>query len=185
MSLKWIPNAICIVRIVLVAPVVVLLLREAYVNALALIVIAGLSDALDGFLARTFGWRTRLGSLLDPAADKLLVSSVFLTLTYLGVVPLALTFIVIMRDLVIVSGALTYQVLIERLQGEPAIISKLNTALQLSFVVFSITAAAYAWPPQISLMILGAAVVFSSITSGLAYVVGWSKRAWRKTHVLP
>jgi cardiolipin synthase len=83
MTLRWIPNAICVFRVLLVGPAVVVLLREQYLAALILIVIAGVSDALDGLLARSFNWRTRLGSVLDPAADKLLVVSVFLTLTYL------------------------------------------------------------------------------------------------------
>jgi cardiolipin synthase len=73
-SFKWVPNAICIVRALLVAPIVLMLLEERYLAALLLIAIAGFSDALDGFLARTFDWRTPLGSLLDPAADKLLMT---------------------------------------------------------------------------------------------------------------
>ena len=100
MSWKWLPNAICIVRVVLVAPIVFMLLEERYFAALVLIAIAGFSDALDGFLARAFDWRTPLGSLLDPAADKLLIASVFLTLAYQGLVPLLLTIVVIVRDVV-------------------------------------------------------------------------------------
>jgi cardiolipin synthase len=182
MTLRWIPNAICVFRALLVGPVVVVLLREQYLAALILIVIAGMSDALDGLLARTFDWRTRLGSVLDPAADKLLIVSVFLTLTYLGLVPVGLTALVVMRDVVIVSGAMTYQILIAPVFGEPTLISKLNTACQLSFILFTLTAAAFQWPPHTVLIALGAAVAFTSITSGLNYVVGWSKRAWRKTH---
>lgn len=182
MTLRWIPNAICVFRVLLVGPVVVVLLREQYLVALILIVIAGMSDALDGLLARTFDWRTRLGSVLDPAADKLLIVSVFLTLTYLGLVPVGLTALVVVRDVVIVSGALTYQIFIGPVFSEPTLISKLNTACQLSFVLFTLTGAAFQWPPHTLLIALGAAVAFTSITSGLNYVVGWSKRAWRKTH---
>jgi cardiolipin synthase len=182
MSLRWLPNAVCVVRILLVVPLVVALLHREFSLALWLIVIAGASDALDGFLAKTFDWRTRLGGLLDPAADKLLVVSVFVTLTYLGVVPPMLTVIVVMRDVVIVLGAIAYQLFVEPVQGEPSSISKLNTACQLAFIVFTMTNAAYDWPPQISLELLGAAVVFTSIASGLNYVLRWSKRAWLITH---
>ena len=87
MNLSWLPNAICIVRIVLVGPIVWALLDGRYLLALLLIVTAGLSDGVDGFLARYFDWRTRLGSLLDPTADKLLLVSVFVTMTYIGLVP--------------------------------------------------------------------------------------------------
>jgi cardiolipin synthase len=147
-----------------------------------LIALAGLSDALDGFLAKTFGWRTRLGSLLDPAADKLLLVTVFMSLTYLDLVPLALTSIVVLRDVVIVLGAVLYQTLIAPVEGQPTAISKLNTACQLAFVLFTITHAAFEWPARMLLLLLGAAVVFTSITSGLNYVLGWSKRAWQLTH---
>ncbi len=182
MTLRWLPNAICVFRVLLVGPVVVVLLREQYLAALILIAIAGFSDALDGLLARAFDWRTPLGSILDPAADKLLVVSVYLTLTYQGLVPLGLTALVVARDVVIVSGAATYQLLIAPVRGEPTFISKLNTACQLSFVLFILTGAAFQWPPQLVLVALGAAVTFTSITSGLNYVVGWSKRAWRNSH---
>ncbi len=182
MTFRWLPNAICVFRALLVGPIVVVLLREQYLAALILIAIAGLSDALDGLLARTFDWRTPLGGLLDPAADKLLVVSVFLTLTYQGLVPVGLTALVVLRDVVIVSGAMTYQLLIAPVRAEPALISKLNTACQLSFVLFILTSAALQWPPRIVVVVLGAAVTFTSITSGLNYVVGWSKRAWRSTH---
>src|SRR5690606_11644606 len=125
MSLRWLPNAICVIRVLLVVPLVAALLAERYELALLLLIVAGGSDAADGFLAKTFNWRTRLGGLLDPAADKLLIGSVFLTLTYLGKVPLALAVIVVMRDVVIVVGSIAYHFLIEPLQGQPSGISKL------------------------------------------------------------
>jgi cardiolipin synthase len=177
MKLAAIPNAICIARVVLIVPIVLALLGDRYTAALLLIVLAGVSDAVDGYLAKTFGWRSRLGSLLDPAADKLLVFCAFVTLTYIGHVPLGLTVIVVLRDVVIVAGALVYQRVIGRLRGEPTLISKLNTACQLGFLVFTITFAEFAWPPAPSLTALGAAVVFTSITSGLNYVLIWARRA--------
>lgn len=179
MSLRWIPNAICIVRILLVAPIVWMLAEQRYSGALLLIVVAGLSDGVDGFLAKTFGWRTKLGGLLDPAADKLLLTSVFFTLTYLGLVPVLLTVVVVARDIIIVVGVLVYQYFIDSVRGEPTAISKINTAFQLGFVVFTITNAAFGWPPGISLILLGAAVFFTSVTSGLNYVLRWSQRAWQ------
>lgn len=181
MSWRWIPNAICVVRVLLVGPIVVMLLEENYFGALVLIAVAGFSDGLDGFLARVFGWRTPLGSLLDPAADKLLIVSVFLTLTYEGLVPLILTLVVVLRDVVIVGGAAFYRWLIGPVRGEPTVISKLNTAFQLLFVLGTLTDAAFEWPPNSALTVLGAAVLFTSLTSGLNYVVGWSKRAWRNS----
>jgi len=182
MSWRWLPNAISVARMLLVAPLVALLIRKNYAAALGVLVLAGLSDGLDGFLAKKFDWRTRLGGLLDPAADKLLLVSVFAALAYSGLAPVALTGIVIGRDVVIVLGAITYQLLIAPVIGEPAAISKLNTACQLGFVFFTITSAAFGAPPRISLLVLGAAVVFTSAVSGLNYVLRWGTRAWRVAH---
>lgn len=181
-SFRWLPNGICIVRILLVGPIVLVLLRHEFGLALFLIGVAGVSDALDGYLAKRFDWRTRLGGLLDPAADKLLLMSVFITLTVTGYVPAGVTGIAVGRDVLIIGGAVAYQMLIGALEGEPTSISKLNTACQLGFVVFTITNAAFSWPPPISLTVLGAAVVFTSLVSGLDYVLGWSRRAWRQRH---
>jgi cardiolipin synthase len=182
MSLRFIPNAICIARIVLVAPLVAYIVDGRNAAALVVLVVAGLSDGVDGFLAKRFGWQSRLGSLLDPAADKLLLVATFASLTYVGLVPVELTAIVIARDVIIVLGALCYQWLIAPVRGEPSVISKLNTACQLAMLFFTLTAAAFAWPPPISLTMLGAAVVFTSFVSGLNYVLRWSVRAWRVAH---
>jgi cardiolipin synthase len=182
MSLRWIPNAICVARILLVAPIVASLIAGHYRAALLLFIVAGGSDGLDGFLAKRFDWRTRLGSLLDPLADKLLVIAVFVTLTSLELVPVLLAAIVVLRDAIILTGAAVYQWLVEPVRGEPTKISKLNTACQLAFVVFTITRAGFDWPPEISTTVLGAAVVFTSITSGTHYVIGWGKRAWLLQH---
>lgn len=182
MSLKFLPNALCVARMLLVAPLVMLIVDGRYAAALLVLVVAGFSDGLDGFLAKRFDWRTRLGGLLDPAADKLLLVAAFFALSYVGLVPLELALVVVARDVVIVLGAALYQWLIAPVEGEPSAISKLNTACQLAMVFFALTAAAFAWPPPVSLTVLGAAVVFTSIVSGLTYVLRWSGRAWRVAH---
>ena len=182
MSWRFLPNAICVARILLVAPLVTWIIEGRFTAALLVLVVAGLSDGLDGFLAKRFDWRTRLGGLLDPAADKLLLVSTFAALSYVGLVPIELTLVVIGRDVLIVAGAVCYQILIAPVQGEPSAISKLNTACQLAMLFFTLTHAAYAWPPEVSLVIHGATVVFTSVVSGLTYVLKWSARAWRVAH---
>jgi cardiolipin synthase len=181
-SWRFLPNAICIVRMLLVVPLVWSIDQGRYGTALVLLVVAGLSDGLDGWLAKTFDWRTRLGGLLDPAADKLLLVGVFVALAYVELIPLGLVAIVVGRDVVIVIGAVCYQLFIAPLEGEPSAISKLNTACQLGFCFFTLTSAAFGWPAPISLRVLGAAVVFTSLVSGLNYVLRWSSRAWRVAH---
>jgi cardiolipin synthase (CMP-forming) len=179
MNLAWLPNAICIVRILLVIPLVLFLLAEQFVAALALVIVAGGSDALDGFLAKTYGWHSRLGSVLDPAADKLLVTSLFVTLAFAGMVPVALTVLVVGRDVLIVAGALIgARGVPGALRGSPSAISKLNTGVQLGFVVFVISHAAFAWPPALSVYFMGALTVFTTAVSGLHYLLCWW---WRVT----
>lgn len=180
MNLRWLPNAISLVRLALVAPVVWLLLEQQYVFALLVFMLAGGSDGVDGFLARHFRWQTRLGGLLDPAADKTLMIAVFITLAWIGLIPAGVVVILVVRDVVIVLGAIAYQLFIEPVQGLPSVISKLNTAFQLTFVVCVIARAAFGWPPSVSLTVLGAACVFTAIVSGTNYVLQWSSLAWQR-----
>ena len=141
MSLNWLPNAISIMRIALVAPILILILNGSFGWALALFWLAGFSDGVDGYLAKRFSWHTRLGALLDPVADKLLVAGLFITLAYTGDIPVWLAATVILRDVVIVAGAMAYNFLVRPVQGEPTRVSKLNTALQLLFLLFVISRA--------------------------------------------
>ncbi len=176
MKLKYIPNMICIARIILVAPIVWALLEERYGLALALCLIAGLSDALDGYLARRFDWRTRLGGLLDPAADKLLMFASFLTLTWIGWVPVWFTAIVIGRDIIIIAGTIVYQLLVEPIHGEPTGASKLNTVLQILFILLTIGHAWLGWPPMIVVEVLGIAILVTIAISTVQYVTTGMRR---------
>lgn len=170
MKLKYIPNMICVARIILVAPIVWALIEERYGLALGLSLIAGLSDALDGYLARRFDWRTRLGGLLDPAADKLLMFASFVTLTYMGWVPIWFTAIVIGRDLIIIGGTIVYQLTVAPVHGEPTGASKLNTVLQISFILLTIGHAWLGQPPMLVIEILGAAILVTIAISTVQYV---------------
>lgn len=177
MSLRWLPNAISIMRILLVVPILWLAASDRYAPAVTLFVVAALSDGVDGYLANRFDWHSRLGALLDPVADKLLVAGVFIVLTLDGRIPLWLTTIVILRDVVIVGGATAYNFLVRPVQGEPTRISKLNTALELLLLVFVLSQAAFGWPQDISITVLGAAVLVTVMISGIDYVCSWSQRA--------
>jgi cardiolipin synthase len=177
MSLNWLPNAISILRIALVAPILMLIIQGSFGWALALFWLAGFSDGVDGYLAKRFSWHTRLGALLDPIADKLLVAGLFITLAYTGDIPVWLAATVILRDVVIVVGATAYNFLVRPVQGEPTRVSKLNTALQLLFLLFVISRAGFGWPEEITLTILGASVLITVVISGVDYVWSWSRRA--------
>jgi cardiolipin synthase len=164
-------------RIVLVAPILMLILKGSFGWALALFWLAGFSDGVDGYLAKRFQWHTRIGALLDPIADKLLVAGLFITLAYTGDIPVWLATVVILRDVVIVAGATAYNFLVRPVQGEPTRISKLNTALQLLFLLFVISRAGFGWPAEITITVLGASVLITVVISGVDYVLSWSRRA--------
>lgn len=177
MSFSWLPNAISLLRIVLVAPILMLILDGRFGWALALFALAGFSDGVDGYLAKRFDWHTRLGALLDPVADKLLVAGTFITLAYTQDIPVWLAAVVILRDVIIVAGATAYNFLVRPVEGEPTRVSKLNTALQLLFLLFVLSRAGFGWPQQISITVLGAAVLITVVISGVDYVLSWSRRA--------
>lgn len=177
MSFKWLPNAISLLRIVLVAPILMLILQGRFGLALGLFWLAGFSDGVDGYLAKRFNWHTRLGALLDPIADKLLVAGTFITLAYTQDIPVWLAATVILRDVVIVAGATAYNFLVRPVEGEPTRISKLNTALQLLFLLFVLSRAGFGWPDEIAITVLGTAVFITVVISGVDYVWSWSRRA--------
>lgn len=177
MSLSWLPNAISLMRIALVAPILMLILDGQFGWALLLFCIAGFSDGLDGYLAVRFDWSTRLGGLLDPTADKLLVTGLFITLAWIGLIPIWLATVVILRDVVIVAGAIAYNFIVKPVPGEPSRISKLNTALQMLFIVFVLSRAAFDWPDKITITVLGASILVTVVISGVDYVWSWSRRA--------
>jgi cardiolipin synthase len=177
MSFSWLPNAISLLRIALVAPILMWILDGSFGWALALFAIAGFSDGVDGYLAKRFDWHTRLGALLDPIADKLLVAGTFIALAYTQDIPVWLASVVILRDVIIVAGATAYNFLVRPVEGEPTRISKLNTALQLLFLLFVLSRAGFGWPEEITITVLGAAVLITVVISGVDYVLSWSRRA--------
>ena len=133
------PNALSIIRIILTVPIVIALLKEQYLLTLMLFLFAGITDALDGWIAKQFSFQSRLGSILDPMADKILLASTFLGLYWVGILPLWLLLLIFVRDIIIVAGALGY-FLGEMNESnellEPTLISKFNTVLQIALILF-------------------------------------------------
>jgi cardiolipin synthase (CMP-forming) len=172
-----IPNLITVMRIVLVAPVSWSLLRQEFGLALALFFVAGVSDGLDGFLAKHYGWSSRLGALLDPLADKALLVACYASLAWIGLLPVWLLVLVVARDAVIVAGAVVYNFRIRRLEAQPTLISKLNTVLQILLVLLVIVQQLVPWVNEVWVRVLIYAVTVSVVWSGLDYVVTWSRRA--------
>ncbi|WP_022949422.1 CDP-alcohol phosphatidyltransferase family protein [Methylohalobius crimeensis] len=131
LSVRQIPNLITVMRIFLVGPTVWLILERRFDWALGLFFVAGVSDALDGYLAKHFGWFSRLGSLLDPIADKLLIVACYVAGAWIGLLPGWLAELVVARDLVILLGGVVYYLFLHPFEGQPSWISKFNTLCQI------------------------------------------------------
>lgn len=134
MTWRHLPNALTLARIALLLPLVGLMQAGSHRAAFALVLLAAATDVLDGALARRYGWQTRLGGLLDPIADKLLMAACFVGLWSAGFVPGWLLVLVLARDAAIVGGALAYQALVAPVPAEPSRLGKATTAVQLLYV---------------------------------------------------
>ncbi len=175
--MRHLPNLISVVRIVLVVPIVLSLLERDFDLAIGLFLVAGASDGLDGYLAKRFGWRSRLGGILDALADKILLVSTFVCLWWLGVFPWWLVACILLRDLVIIVGATVYNFRIETVQPEPSLASKLNTFLQITLAAVAVLQLGFGGVPDSVLQGLIVAVVLTVLLSGGGYVREWSRRA--------
>lgn len=180
LPLRQLPNLITIARMLAVLPLLWWLRQGEYRPALAIALIAGLSDGIDGWLAKRYGWRTWLGSVLDPIADKLLLDSSFVGLWlahgpgFEHAAPLWLVLLVLARDAVIVTGASAYHFLIGPLKGQPTLLSKFTTVAQILLVLALLCG--LAWRPLPADMTATAIWVVAALTlaSGLDYVIRWS-----------
>lgn len=181
MNRTQIPNLISLLRIIFVVPVVLTLLSGDFLTALVLFAVAGLSDALDGFLAKHYHWESRLGSILDPLADKLLLVASYATLVWLSLLPSWLLWIVLGRDVLIITGALAYHYLVGKFDLLPLWSSKINTFLQITLVLLVIFQQSGLFDGQYGITIAIWCVVASIISSGSEYVIVWGLRAWNRT----
>ena len=176
---RWLPNALTVARMLLVPVLVALLLLGEYRAALVIALIAGFSDWLDGALARRFNWQTEVGGFLDPLADKLLMVAAYITIAWLDALPLWLVCLVVLRDIVIVTGGLIYHYKIERFKGEPTQLSKFNTFCQLLLMwVVLVALAGFAVPEPLMLGLIWLVGALAAATM-IHYVVVWSIRSVR------
>ncbi|MGM0571435.1 CDP-alcohol phosphatidyltransferase family protein [Marinobacter sp.] len=176
---RWIPNGLSFIRVLLVIPFAWALAIGLYREALVLFVVAAATDGLDGFLARFFGWKSRLGAILDPLADKLLLVTTYLMLSVTGVFPLWLFLLVLGRDLVIVTGGLLFHRFIGRFEVEPSAFGKLNTLVQiLAAVAVMANQAGFELPALTNTLALWTVTVMALLSGG-HYVTVWGIRALR------
>lgn len=167
--LKHLPNLLSWLRLAAAPTLAILLVSGADRLALGVFAFAGLSDAADGFLAKRFGFDSRFGRLLDPAADKLLMLAAFVTLTVLKVTPLWLTLLVIARDAAIVAGIVIARMFELPVRVEPLFVGKLSTAMQIIYVALALLLLTLGLQWPLTLDVAAYATAALTIASWLAY----------------
>lgn len=170
-----IPNIITLGRILLVPVIVWAIASNQWKIAFALFVIAGVSDAVDGFLAKRFNMASELGALLDPLADKALLVSIYVALGFWGEVPGWIVILVVSRDLMIVSAVIVSWLFGKPIPMKPLMVSKLNTVAQVAFAALVLASLGFSFKeklPPYDQILMGFVTVFTLVSVSL-YLVEW------------
>lgn len=179
--LRHLPNAITLLRAVLIPVIALVLAARDYDLTLLLFSLCAVGDFVDGWLARTFNHRTRFGAVADPLADKLTMLSVTVLLAWQGWLPWWFALLVVLRDVVIVAGAVAYHLRVGHVEMAPTRISKANTAFEFLLLAGLLAVAAEAIEPGLWWNVLLWTTTATILVSGTQYVVLWSRKAARST----
>lgn len=176
--MRHLPNLITIIRLLLIIPISLLIYEGKPGYALALFLIASLSDGLDGYLARRFSWVSAFGTLIDPAADKLLLLVTTITLTLLGYFPEMLFFLMVAKDLAVLGGLIVYTLLAGFPLISPIWIGKVTTAIQLLLLGLIIIDLTIMEPVLADAVIPGMywLVAVFTLLDGCSYIWLWTSR---------
>jgi cardiolipin synthase len=177
------PNAITVLRVLLIPVLAWLLVNENYPGAAVVFALAAASDLVDGILARWLGQMTRFGAILDPLADKFTMLTAVVFLAGQGVLPLWLAAAIVLRDVVIVTGATAYHFLLGKVEMAPTLLSKANTVLEFFAIVLTLAHAARWVDAGTVLPALYVATLATVMVTGLHYVVVWGLKAARTRRV--
>jgi cardiolipin synthase len=170
-----IPNLITLCRILLV-PVVVWAITAGEMRvAFVLFLAAGISDAVDGFLAKRFGMGTELGAFLDPLADKAMLVSIYVALGIMAVVPRWLVILVVSRDIMIVGAVMVSWLVNRPIPLKPLLVSKLNTVAQIALACVVLAALGFGFNATITIELLVALVAVLTMLSVVFYVIEWMR----------
>ena len=168
-----IPNIISLGRILLVPFIVWAIASSQMEIAFAIFIIAGVSDAVDGFLAKRFNMASELGALLDPLADKALLVSIYMALGIWGAVPRWIVILVVSRDIMIVTAVIVSWLFGKPIPMKPLMVSKLNTVAQVALAALILAALGFGFKSSpYDLILMGFVTVFTLISVSL-YLVGW------------
>lgn len=168
-----IPNLITIARLLIVPVTIVMILQGNWESAFILFVMAGVSDALDGFIARHFNMRSEFGAYIDPLADKALMISIYVTLAIIGDLPAWFAVLVVFRDVMILAAVVLSWIMGRPVQIKPVLISKMNTAAQIAYAAMIL--AIKSFDIHIGAFNLAAMIVVSFLTvaSAAVYLTSW------------
>lgn len=167
------PNLISIARLLLVPLVVWLILDGQPGWAFVFFLVAGISDAVDGFIARAWDLRSDLGAYLDPLADKALLVSIYLTLAFVLEIPVWVAILVVSRDILIIGAVVLSWMVGEPMETRPHWVSKLNTGLQIAFAAIVLGDLAFGTGLEIVRTVTAYAVGLLTVASGGVYLIDW------------
>ena len=173
---RWIanlPNLITVVRLLLAPLAIDMILSRRFAEAFAIFVIAGVSDAIDGAIARRFDLASELGAYLDPLADKALLIGVYVSLAALAIAPPWLAILVVTRDVLILVAIVVSWRLGKPVAIRPTFISKLNTAAQIAYAALLLGSRAFGLEAPLVEIALGWIVAVSTTASGAVYIAQW------------
>ncbi|MEP1858185.1 MAG: CDP-alcohol phosphatidyltransferase family protein [Kangiellaceae bacterium] len=176
MNWNQLPNVITSLRLLLLVPLAFYLTVQDYRLSLLIFFVAGVSDALDGFLAKRYNWVSRFGSILDPIADKALLVLTMALLTVNQKISLILFVLVALRDIYIVLGAYIFYKKIGPFNMQPSLISKLNTFVQILLVVAILVSLGYRALPELAIQVFTYSVYFTVIASAINYTLVWGRK---------
>lgn len=167
------PNLITIARLILVPLVIVMIVNARWDEAFFLFVAAGVSDAIDGFIAKRFDMKSELGAYLDPLADKALIVSIYITLAIIGIIPVWLVIVVVSRDLMIVTAVILSWLMEKPVTIAPIVVSKLNTAAQLVFAALVLGSKSFGIDASVVMPVAQITVAVLTLASMGAYLALW------------
>lgn len=171
------PNLITIARVLLIPVVAFLLLDHDYKLAFAVFMAAAVGDWLDGFLARRLNQMSQLGAVLDPVADKMTMMIVAIIMAAQGLLPIWLAVVIVMRDAIIVAGAIAYRFVVGHIEMAPTRLSKANTFLEFGVLTLAMAQAGGLVDASAWLMSLFLLLFASVLVSGAHYVWVWRRKA--------
>jgi len=172
-ALNNLPNLITVARMLMTPLAVTMIISQRFLAAFLIFILAGVSDAIDGFIAKNFDLRTELGAYLDPLADKALLISIYVSLAIYAGLPAWIAVTVVSRDVMILFAVLVSWLLDKPVEIRPVWVSKLNTVAQISLAGFALGVRAYGLDPQPLQTYLEWAVAGTTLASGGVYIAQW------------